>query len=179
MSNALKLVQIGKRDLQLDDAMYRDLLEQVTGERSAKGLSETQLNAVVAAMKLRGFKPKPKPQPQAAEVPKIHAIWLTMYDQGFVRSRTEVALNTYVKRMTKTSNGQGIDRIEWLKSAQAVMVLEALKKWHWRCMADAIIARGGRVPLNDKLTDKAGYEKLAAHYEEFYIKRKPVPNPIP
>lgn len=180
MSNALKLVQIGKRDLQLDDDMYRNLLEQITGARSAKGLSEAQLNAVVDAMKQRGFKPKAgKPQARAAEVPKICAIWLTMYDQGFVRSRTEVALNTYVKRMTKAGNGQGIDRIEWLKPMQAVVVLEALKKWHYRSMADAIVARGGRVPLNDKLTDKAGYEKLAAHYEEFYIKRKPTQNPIP
>jgi len=171
MSNALKLVQIGKRDLHLDDDMYRNLLELITGKRSAKGLSENQLNAVVTEMKRRGFKPKSsKPQARAAEVAKIRAIWLTMFDQGFVRSKTEVALNTYVKRMTKTSNGQGIDRIEWLKSAQAVMVLEALKKWHWRCMADAIIARGGRVPLNDKLTDKAGYEKLAGYYSEFYAK---------
>ncbi|OUS51447.1 hypothetical protein BM607_009320 [Shewanella sp. SACH] len=172
MSNALKLVQIGKRDLQLDDDMYRNLLEQITGARSAKGLSESQLNAVVDAMKLRGFKPKPKAQARAAEVPKIRAIWLTMYDQGFVRSRTEVALNTYVKRMTKAGNGQGIDRIEWLKPMQAVVVLEALKKWHYRGMADAIIVRGGRVPPNDKLTGPAGYEKLAAHYEEFYCGNK-------
>lgn len=173
MSNALKLVQIGKRDLQLDDDMYRNLLEQITGARSAKGLSETQLNAVVDAMKQRGFKPKAanaksKPKARAAEVAKIRVIWLVMFEQGFLRSKTEVALNTYVKRMTKTSNGQGVDRIEWLTSEKAAQVLEALKKWHYRCMADAIVARGGRVPANDKLTGPAGYEKLAAHYEEFY-----------
>lgn len=91
-----------------------------------------------------------------------------MFEQGFVRSKTEVALNTYVKRMTKTSNGQGVDRIEWLTSDKAVQVLEGLKKWHYRCMADAIVARGGRVPANDKLTGPAGYEKLAVYYEENY-----------
>lgn len=169
MSNALKLVQIGKRDLQLDDDMYRNLLEQITGARSAKGLSEVQLNAVVDAMKQRGFKPKAsRPKARAAEVAKIRVIWLVMFEQGFVRSKTEVALNTYVKRMTKTSNGQGVDRIEWLTSEKAAQVLEALKKWHYRCMTDAIVARGRRVPLNDKLTGPAGYEKLAAHFEEFY-----------
>ncbi|MBV7315470.1 gp16 family protein [Shewanella sp. NIFS-20-20] len=168
MSNALKLVQIGKRDLQLDDDMYRNLLEQVTGQRSAKGLSDSQLNDVVALMKKRGFKPKKKPVARAAEVAKIRAIWLTMFDQDFVRSKTDVSINTYVKRMTKTSNGQGVERIEWLKPAQAAMVLEALKKWHYRCMADAIIAKGGKVPANDKLTGPAGYDKLAAYYNEHF-----------
>jgi len=169
MSNALKLVQIGKRDLHLDDDMYRNLLEQITGKRSAKGMSDTQLNAVVDAMKLRGFKPKSsKPKARAAEVAKIRAIWLTMFDQGFVRSKTEVALNTYVKRMTKTSNGQGVDRIEWLKSVQAAQVLEALKKWHYRCMVNAITISGGRIPSNDKLTAQAGYEKLALYYAKHF-----------
>lgn len=173
MSNALKLVHIGRRDLGLDDDMYRDLLEQITGKRSAKGQSDVQLNAVVAEMKRRGFKPKRsnRPKARAAEVAKIRAIWLTMFDQGFVRSNTDVAINTYVKRMTKTGNGQGVDRAEWLKPEQASMVLEALKKWHYRCMADAIVASGGRIPPNDKLTAPAGYDKLAGHYEEFYCEK--------
>ena len=55
--------------------MYRNLLELITGKRSAKGLSENQLNAVVTEMKRRGFKPKSsKPQARAAEVAKIRAI---------------------------------------------------------------------------------------------------------
>ncbi|WP_233007174.1 gp16 family protein [Rheinheimera faecalis] len=171
MSNTLKLVQVGKRELHLDDDMYRNLLEFVTGKRSAKELTEVQLSAVVTEMKRRGFKPKHKPQARAPEVVRIRAIWSTMFDQGFVVSKTEVALNAYVKRQTKTSNGQGVDRIEWLTSAQAVQVLESLKKWHWRCMAEAIKASGGCVPANEKNTGLAGYEQLAGYYRELICRR--------
>ncbi|MBO2589348.1 gp16 family protein [Shewanella algae] len=166
MSNSLKLVQIGKRELHLDDDMYRNLLEKVTGKRSAKELDEVQLKAVIAEMKAQGFKPKSKRRDRAPEVAKIRAIWLTMFAQGFVRSNTEVALNTYVKRMTKTDNGQGVDRVNWLRSDQAAQVLEALKKWHYREMAQAIIASGGS-------PGRAGYEKLA----NFYAKRYQNPTP--
>ncbi|WP_447077694.1 gp16 family protein [Shewanella algae] len=163
MSNLLKLVQVGKRELHLDDDMYRNLLQKVTGVRSAKGLSEAQLNAVVSEMKAQGFKPRRTlpSRARAPEVAKIRAIWLTMFAQGFVRSNTEVALNSYAKRMTKTGNGQGVDRVEWLTSEQAAQVLEALKKWHYRLMADAIVASGGS-------PGSVGYDKLSAFYLKNY-----------
>lgn len=43
MSKLLKLVQIGKRELQLSDEAYRDLLEEVTGQRSSRGLNDFKL----------------------------------------------------------------------------------------------------------------------------------------
>ncbi|WP_244652151.1 phage protein GemA/Gp16 family protein, partial [Lentimonas sp. CC6] len=56
MSNLLKLVQIAKRDLAMEDDSYRDVLEQCTGKRSAKGLNDIQLTKVLDRMKALGFK---------------------------------------------------------------------------------------------------------------------------
>lgn len=179
MSKVLKLVQIGRRDLQLNDETYRDLLEQVTGQRSAKGLSDSALGLVVDRMKLLGFVPlnnkpafkrKPykkvtKPQrTKAAETSKITAIWLTMHQQGFVRNAHDSAIDAYVKRQTSKKNGGiGVERLTWLDSQQAYFVLEALKKWHYRMMVQAIDQLPGKsVPcVHGKLV---GYDALAHYY---------------
>lgn len=152
MSNLLKLVQIAKRDLAMEDDSYRDVLEQCTGKRSAKGLNDIQLTKVLDRMKALGFKPKRKPQERAPEVAKIRAIWRTMHKQGFIRNANDVAIDAYVKRMTTASNGRGIEKAVWLKSAQAAEVLEALKKWHYRLPTEVITKSGGRIPSNNDCT---------------------------
>lgn len=174
MSNLLKLIQIGKRDLVMDDDVYRDMLEQETGQRSAKNLSQWQLSKVLERMKALGFKPKHKSnkngKPRAPEVGKIKAIWITMHKQGFVRNGRDAAIDAYVRRMTTRMNGRGIERANWLKSHQAAEVLESLKKWHYRLMAEAITSKGGRLPTDDDCTGPAGYSKLAIFYEDNYQK---------
>ncbi|WP_135381038.1 gp16 family protein [Vibrio tasmaniensis] len=170
MSNLLKLVQIAKRDLAMEDDSYRDVLEQCTGKRSAKGLNDIQLTKVLERMKSLGFKPKRKPQARAPEVAKIRAIWRTMHKQGFIRNANDVAIDAYVKRMTTASNGRGIEKAVWLKSTQAAEVLEALKKWHYRLMKEDILSQDGRIPMNDQNTGPAGYELLADYYIEKYYK---------
>lgn len=175
MSNLLKLVQIGKRELGLDDDMYRDMLQKTVGQRSSKNLSEWQLSKVLDHMKALGFKPKPKPaakpQTRLPECKKILAIWITMRKQGFLKNASDAALDAFVKRMTSQINGgQGIEKLNWLKSEDAYHVLEALKRWHYRVMKEAILAAGGRIPSNDDCTGPAGYGKLAEYYQDFIRK---------
>ncbi|MND24097.1 hypothetical protein D3C80_145120 [compost metagenome] len=174
----LKLVQVGRRELSLDEEDYRALLESVTGARSAKGLKAAQLEAVVTAMKGLGFKvkggasgrrsPPSSAKVQAPEVRKVRAIWITMYNDGFVRDGSDDALGSYIKRMTANSNGgAGINRAEWLTSAQAERVLEALKKWHVRLMTVAIQERGDSVPdtLSYRENAMPGYDLIRDAYE--------------
>ncbi|WP_303845320.1 gp16 family protein [Aeromonas sobria] len=174
----LKLVQVGRRELSLDEEDYRALLESVTGARSAKGLKAAQLEAVVTAMKGLGFKvkggasgrrsPPSSAKVQAPEVRKVRAIWITMYNDGFVRDGSDDALGSYIKRMTANSNGgAGINRAEWLTSAQAERVLEALKKWHIRLMTDAILSRGDIMPVSNshRLDALPGYDLVREVYE--------------
>ncbi len=170
MSKLLQLVQIGKRELALEDDMYRDMLQQTVGQRSAKNLSEWQLSKVLDHMKALGFKPKAsnKPKPRAPEVGKIKAIWITMHKQGFVRNGSDAAIDAYVRRMTTRMNGRGIDRAIWLQSQQAAEVLESLKQWHYRLMSEVIVSKEGRIPANNDCTGPAGYDKLATYYKENY-----------
>ncbi len=176
----LKIVQVGRRELGLDEEDYRALLESVTGVRSAKGLSAAKLDAVITAMKGLGFKvkggaqvngrrsPPSAAKVQAPEVRKVRAIWITMYNDGFVRDGSDDALGSYIKRMTANANGgAGISRPEWLTSAQAERVLEALKKWHIRLMTAAIIERGDKVPVSNshRLDAMPGYDLIREAYE--------------
>lgn len=178
----LTLVQVGRRELGLDEEDYRALLESVTGARSAKGLKAAQLEAVVKAMKGIGFKVKIKApaagkrlsppssaRVNAPEVRKIRAIWITMAQDGFVRDGSEDGLGSYIKRMTTNSNGGvGIQRLDWLTSAQAERVLEALKKWHIRLMTAAIVARGDRLPETRSNREDAmpGYDLIRVAFEK-------------
>jgi phage gp16-like protein len=176
----LKIVQVGRRELGLDEEDYRSLLESVTGARSAKGLSAAKLDAVITAMKGLGFKvkggaqvagrrsPPSSAKVQAPEVRKVRAIWITMYNDGFVRDGSDDALGSYIKRMTANANGgAGIARPEWLTSAQAERVLEALKKWHIRLMTAAIIERGDKAPVSNshRLDAMPGYDLIRQAYD--------------
>ncbi|WP_417880342.1 gp16 family protein [Vibrio sp.] len=167
MSAMLKMVQIGKRQLNLDDDVYRNMLEQITGQRSCKGLSDAKLKQVIDWMKTKGFKVKRKPRARAEEVTVIRAIWITMHQQGFVRNPKDLAIDAYCKRMTQQINGKGVERANWMNQEQAAYVLEALKKWHYRLMEDMILSKGGRIPSNDSCTGPASYSKLAAYYLTF------------
>ena len=178
----LRLVHVGRRELQMSEEDYRAMLQSVTGASSAKGLGVIQLDAVVTRMKECGFKVRQKasasgakrnsPPSSAAvrapEVRKIRAIWITMYQDGFLRDGSEDALGSYIQRMTANANGGvGINRAEWLTSPQADRVLEALKKWHIRLMTAAILERGGLVPdtLSSRDGSVAGYDRIRQAYE--------------
>ncbi|MNH39167.1 hypothetical protein D3C79_1002990 [compost metagenome] len=85
-----------------------------------------------------------------------------------MRDGSDDALGSYIKRMTANSNGgAGINRAEWLTSAQAERVLEALKKWHVRLMTVAIQERGDSVPdtLSYRENAMPGYDLIRDAYE--------------
>lgn len=124
----LKKIHALRREAGLDEDSYRDLLQAVTGERSAKaidvgsaarvidrlqGLSSGLRSGVEGAMDLTG--------PYAG---KLRALWISGYHLGVVRDRTDRALCAFLKRQT------GIEHTRWLRDAgDARRVIEALKAW--------------------------------------------------
>ena len=171
----ISAVHVGKTQLGLDDDTYRALLEKVTGQRSAAKLTYQQLNAVLDNMKAQGFsykKPaqrRQSPKSKGTDIDRIRAIWITMSKQGFVRDGSEAALDAYVKRMTaKLNNGIGVEHVAWLKDVQVEHVMEALKNWHRRLMADALIKQGLTVLSGHRKswpTVKAPYGYVSSAYE--------------
>lgn len=127
----IKLIHVAKRDLNLKDEVYRDMIEQLTGRTSSKDMSVSQLEAVIDHMRRRGFTARPKAAEsdrpaKPADDPQakmIRFLWLDLRDRGVLRDSSELALNAFVRRMT------GIERLEWLDTYEASSVIEHLKMW--------------------------------------------------
>jgi len=51
----LAAIHLGKKELGLDEDSYRDLLQQVTGKRSAKDLNDNELIKVLKRLEEAGF----------------------------------------------------------------------------------------------------------------------------
>ncbi|MCB7134792.1 regulatory protein GemA [Salmonella enterica subsp. enterica serovar Hillegersberg] len=120
----LKVIHVARRELQLDEATYRQLLKTHCGGSSLRAMSDAQLTRIFAVMKNQGFKVTSREPPaydkQAA---MIYALWRELANGGAVRDDGSLALNKFIQRQT------GIARLEWLNNQQASQVIEQLKKW--------------------------------------------------
>ena len=116
-------VHIAKNQLAIDDDVYRDLLEDVTGKRSCKDMDERELHLVLERMRGFGFKnffPATKDNATKTQVDKIRALWIDLAKSELVPDGESVLLG-FVKRQTK------VDRLEWLTPKQCNAVIEGLK----------------------------------------------------
>jgi len=170
----IQLIHVAKRQLGLDDQLYRDILQDATGKQSCKAMTGAELDQALTAMKKRGFKTSTKankrlspakPNQRNGEVQKIRAIWITMHHHGIVKDRSETALDAYVRRMTLRNKGQGVDHVGWLNKSQAFAVLEALKNWHKRELIERMTKSAWVYPVN-QFGQPAHYPLIVAAYEE-------------
>lgn len=124
----LAKIHIAVKELGMEDEDYRALLQDVAGVGSASKLDLAQRSKLLHRLEKLGWKPKTRKPRQkiTANTPvdrKIRALWLDLANLGAVRDRSEKALASYVKRQTC------VDRLDWLSSKQAEMVIEGLKRW--------------------------------------------------
>lgn len=119
----LAQIHIAKKQLGLDDDTYRDVLERVTGKRSARGLTDKSKHALIAEFKRMGWtggssrKKSDKPY-----VRLVFALWGQLKRDGVWENPNIGSLRAFVKKMT------GCEDPEWLSFDQATVVIEALKK---------------------------------------------------
>lgn len=124
---ALARLHIAKKEAGLDDETYRDLLERVTGQRTAAGLSDAQIGRVLDELRGLGWKPRPSAKPSGApHVRKVWALWADLCRAGIPREPTRAALRSFVERQV------GVADPEWLNPTQANHITEALKAWRRR-----------------------------------------------
>jgi phage gp16-like protein len=105
------------------------LLNTYAGIESTCEMNIKQLDQILDAMKNIGFKVRTQKKKLTAtddQSKKIRALWLEMADEGFIRDRTERAINVYVHRIT------GVSRLDWLNTSAASRVIETLKQWQTR-----------------------------------------------
>jgi len=137
----IRLIHVAKRDRQLSDEVYRDVLTRATGKASCSAMTETELDKVMKALKSQGFRVKhsqpkvvatsgktkaPRNGPRDGQAALITALWLNLWELGVVENNDDKAIDAFVKRQT------GVARYSWLTPAQANKVIEALKDWSAR-----------------------------------------------
>lgn len=152
----LAKVHLAKKELRLTDEHYRDVLELVTGQRTAAGLVAAQLVSVLKAFEAKGFKPQvvagarparasaPKAGRRPADHPvarKARALWISLHQLGVVENGSEQALEAFCKRQL------GVDALQWADQAHAEPLIKGLKAmaeragWSQRGSLDEIKSR--------------------------------------
>lgn len=115
----IKALQTGRRKLGMTDEEYRGLLSSVTNGRTAssKELTGQELSRALATLRKAGFRTTADPQ-----LRKIKSLWYEMHDLGIVRNRSEQAIETYIRRITRT-------QAAYCSVEQLQLVIETLKSW--------------------------------------------------
>lgn len=119
-------IHVAKKELGLDDDTYRDVLERVTGRRSAKDCSLVQLTAVIGDLSKRGFTVHQKAfsGPSKKLVGKVRALWISGWNLGVINDPSDKAMEAFIQRQT------GIPKAQWLKAgSDGAKVIDALKEW--------------------------------------------------
>lgn len=163
---ALAKVHMAKKALGLEDDDYRDVVEAVTGHRSAADCSDVQLGRLIQHFKARGFSDQPrkpartafapaaKPRPATHPVAlKARAMWLSLHQLGVVHDPAESALEAFAARQLK------VQRLQWADRSQGYRLIEALKAmaeragWSQDGSLDEIKDRLGRL-LEERRGDR-------------------------
>lgn len=136
MTNALrKLIHVGCRELALDEDTRRDLQLVATGKASLRDMSEAEMEAVVAALKARGFTPSggaagkhKRPAAQRGDVRFCHVLWGKLVRAGAVDKKGAAGLNAFVRARFEAAWGAAPIDIDAMRDAgQIATVIEALK----------------------------------------------------
>jgi hypothetical protein len=120
-NSKLQRLHASVRQQGISEDDYRARLERQFGRRSAKDLTDLELEAAVKMFRVKHLFP---------HMAKVKALFIAAYNLGAFDNGTDAALEAFVKRQT------GKDRLNWLTPTEANSVVEALK---------AICARDGFV----------------------------------
>jgi phage gp16-like protein len=125
----IRLIHVAKTQLRLDEDNYRAVLVGATGKSSCSDMSGLEIKRAYDAMVRLGFKPGPAKnaaKTNSKQVSKLRAQWIELHGLGLVKDRSDAGLLKFCKRLT------GVDRLEWLTSAQASKAIEGLKAMRQR-----------------------------------------------
>lgn len=126
----VKLVQVARKALALDDEAYRAILRDYGGVDSAKALDEHRFAKVMDRFRYLGFisdKRKAAFRPNdrdgmasAAQITLIRELWAKLSRDG-----TEAALNKWISRF-------GVDALRFVDAERARRIVGALRAWEAR-----------------------------------------------
>jgi len=133
----LAAIHCAKKQLRLDDEVYRAVMQRVTGHRSAADLSAEERGKLLNEFRRLGFQgtsemvAQPKRGMHTAQGRLSWTLWNELYRVGALdqidRSKpfaaSYLALGAFIKRVAK------VDAPNWLTPEAANKVIEGLKAW--------------------------------------------------
>lgn len=133
----IRLIQMGRSQLKLDDDTYRQMLANLCGGKtSSKALTAQERQRVLAHLKSRGFVIKRKGDGQtqdgwrrAPQMRKLRAIWYLLAERGEVdrpanAEACDAAIETWAKRQLPE-----LDAIRFADGQQMSKLIEEIKAW--------------------------------------------------
>ena len=134
MSSAtqIRLIHVACRNLGLDEDTRRDLQLVATGKSSLTAMSDRELEAVVAALKARGFKPTASGGRRKAasrgDTRFAHVLWGKLARADAVKTPGAGGLNAFIRQRFEAAWGAvPLDVDQMQDAAQIATVVEALK----------------------------------------------------
>lgn len=165
--NLLAKIHIQQKELALSDESYRDVLQRVTGHRSAALCDDRQLYEVLKEFDRLGAGRKASARP-IADSPmarRCRALWLNLFHLDEIEDGAETALAAFVRRQT------GREDMRFCNAEQLSDVIEALKDWGKRCGlaglsagADPRAPRRALVRLQWQRLHDAGWANVAGDW---------------
>jgi len=131
----LAKIHIAKKELDLDDAVYRGIIAIEGGapSGSAADLDGPGRMRVLRLLRRLGWRPglprQVRDNGESAQDRLILALWGGLYRMGAIRHGDRRALNGWVRRMT------GVDDLTLCRPAQKQHLIEELKRWQARIEA--------------------------------------------
>jgi phage gp16-like protein len=128
----LAKIHIARKDLGLDEDIYRDIIREASQGKteSAGDLDWTGRRAVLNRFRELGWKDKPSVKAKSgrrlANDPQsrmLRGLWIELHKAGKVSDPSEAALCKFIKRMT------GKDALQWLSDRDVTVVKKALTDW--------------------------------------------------
>jgi len=115
-------IHIARKQLQMEEDDYRQILFEETGKTSLTECSDPQLEKVLGRLARLGFKALPgKGAAMHKMARKARALWISLHQLGVVHNPSEHALEAFAKRQLKC------DRLIWANQRQSYQLIEALK----------------------------------------------------
>ena len=130
----IKLIHVAARTLGIDEDTRRALQLVTTGKTSLTEMSVSELDAVVLALKARGFAPgakfaaKGRKPASRGDIRFCHVLWGKLVKAGATDQRGAKGLNAFVRaRFEATWGAAPIDIDKMQDAKQIATVIEALK----------------------------------------------------
>lgn len=122
-------IQVGRRQLRLEDDDYRALLRRHGNVDSSKDLSDQAAQAVLLELRSKGFRDgikggsRRRSMAQQPAAKKARAIWLALWNLDETESGSEASLNAFARGITGKAD------LRFCAGTELNQVVEGLKAW--------------------------------------------------